>query len=284
MYSLSVRNSSGDSITLTGNEARYQVTDIQGLTPPAANVIVTGIAGMDGALLNSARLGTRQVVIYIRINGDVEENRIMLENVAGTKNSVRIYYTNRNRSVYIDGIVETFECGLFSQSEIAQIAVLCPQPYWLDVEQTLIQGIYTFGNVKFPLAINIGHPIYFSNVQGDGVADNDSDAETGLYFEYTLPANASYFIVVNSSTGDFLRVDYEFYADDIIKVNTMQGEKKLVLERDGNEIKLFSGLYEGSTFVQLRQGRNLIDFAVDGVYLNVGTDISIYFRKRYKGV
>ena len=43
----------GDTLTLTGNETDYQVIKIDGLNPPQAQINVTPIVGLDGAVFNS---------------------------------------------------------------------------------------------------------------------------------------------------------------------------------------------------------------------------------------
>lgn len=75
MYVLRVQNTRGEMLTLTQNEPRYQIVEIDGLNPPKANINSSTVAGMDGTQFISSKLEDRNIVITIKINGDVESNR-----------------------------------------------------------------------------------------------------------------------------------------------------------------------------------------------------------------
>ena len=78
MYTAAIENASGSVYVLTGDEPVYQVLSIQGLNPPSAQLNVTNIVGLDGAKYNSARLNTREIVVTVKITGEVEKNRLNL--------------------------------------------------------------------------------------------------------------------------------------------------------------------------------------------------------------
>ena len=78
MFEARIENTKGSILTLTNNESKFQLISITGLNPPKAQINVSTIAGLDGAKFNSAKLETRNVVINLKINGDVEENRQLI--------------------------------------------------------------------------------------------------------------------------------------------------------------------------------------------------------------
>ena len=114
MYTAKIENVNGEVMLLTNKESKYQVISITGLNPPKAQINTTPIVGLDGAKFNSSKLETRNIVITIRLNGDVEANRQALYNFFVTKKWCRFYYTNGSRNVYIDGYIDSVECDLFS--------------------------------------------------------------------------------------------------------------------------------------------------------------------------
>ena len=154
MYTAQIENSSGNLFTLTGNEPVYQILSITGLNPPNAQINTTTIVGLDGAVFNSSKLETRNLVLTIKINGDVETNRLLLYSYFKTKDKCTFYYSNNSRDVSIEGYVESVECDLFSNNELAQISIICPYPYF----KALTQIITDFSNVTpqfvFPFSIN----------------------------------------------------------------------------------------------------------------------------------
>ena len=102
MYTAKIENHNG-ILTLTGNESKWQVISITGLNPAPAQVNLTDIASLDGAKFNSSKLATRNIVITIRLNGDVESNRLFLYRYFSSKDNVTFYYKNSH--------LDTFKIG-----------------------------------------------------------------------------------------------------------------------------------------------------------------------------
>ena len=153
MFDLSVKNISGDVLRLTRN-VNYTITGVEGLTPVAAN-INTSTAGInDGVLYNSARLGYRNIVITLYFTQDAEKNRIRLYNYFQTKQFCMLYFSNDTRNVKISGYVETFECDLFVLGQTAQISIICPNPYFKNVSETVNSGSAVTSMLEFPTEFN----------------------------------------------------------------------------------------------------------------------------------
>ena len=51
---------------------QYCLYDIDGLNPVAATINTTEFATSDGAMFNSARIGTRNIVLYIKIYPEID--------------------------------------------------------------------------------------------------------------------------------------------------------------------------------------------------------------------
>ena len=81
MYTATVTNSSGTTLSLSQNENNYQVIEITGLSSAGAAVNITALAGVPGGIFNSAHINTRNIVINLALNGNIEENRINLYNM-----------------------------------------------------------------------------------------------------------------------------------------------------------------------------------------------------------
>ena len=135
MFTLKVENSKGAILELTDNEENYQITKISGLNPPNANINTSNYANSDGFSFDSSRIPNRQVVITVYINGDVEKNRLTLYKYFRNKEWCKIYYESESRNVYIEGYVQTLEVSPFDMKQIAQISILCPNPYFKDLEK-----------------------------------------------------------------------------------------------------------------------------------------------------
>lgn len=287
MYQARLENSRGSFITLTGREAEYQIVKIIGLNPPSAHLNMASVAGLDGSMFNSARLNNRNIVITVRINGSVEENRQRLYTFCPTKEKVRFYYENQNRDVYIDGYVESVECDLFSDSEKAQISIICPQPYFMDTEETQVDGSSVTALFTFPFSIEEDDPIPISEYVIDNTIDlyNDAESEVGCLIDIDVNADISTILIQNTGTGESFTLTGTFLSGDHITINTVKGQKAVTLTRDGVKSNIFSAMQKGSTFFQLSAGDNFFSYVVDGSpSSNADIDIWFTFFKMYRGV
>lgn len=287
MFTAKLENSRGDVITLTGNETDYQIISIRGLNPPSARLNTSSVAGLDGAMFNSARLNTRNIVITAKINGDVESNRQNLYRYCPTKEKVRFYFKNNNRDVYIDGYVDTVECDLFSNSERMQISIICPQPYFMDTSETHVDGRSTNSLFTFPFSIDVGHPIPFSEIVVDNTIDlfNDSESEIGAIIDITVGDAVNSIMIRNTGTGETFTLSAAFLAGDHITIDTIKGQKSVTLLRDGVYSNLFGAMQRGSVFFQLATGDNFFSYVVDGdASYNTNVTIMFTFFKMYRGV
>ena len=140
MFTLKVENTRGAVLELTDNEENYQVTEISGLNPPNANINTSSYANGDGSSFNSSRIPDREIVITVYINGDIQKNRLALYKHFRNKEWCKIYYEDDLRDVFIEGYVQALDVSSFTQKQVAQISILCPNPYFKDVE-TIVQSI-----------------------------------------------------------------------------------------------------------------------------------------------
>lgn len=286
MYTLTVENQIGNTITLTQKENVYQIQQIEGLDPPKATINFTDIVGMDGAAFNSARLATRELVFYIRINGNAERNRINLYTFFTPKAKIKVYYTNGERNVYIEGYVSSFECDLFQKGELAQITVICPQPYWKDAQE-IVDDISNVRNLfVFPFSIDEWEPIPISDYTEDRQTNvvNYSLTDTGLVIKALFSGSVNKLEIRNATTGEDFTVSYNFVDNDILTINTYIGQKSITLLRAGQTVNIFPSIAQGSVFFQLHPGVNMFEFKADDGATDDDVTIQMIRRTEYAGV
>lgn len=155
MYTLIVENAYNEQLELTHNDA-YVITSIDGLDPPDATINTTKNANSDGSVFNSSYLNDRQIIITMAINSPAELNRIALYQYFKTKMPLTLHYQNASRNVYINGYVQQMNIGFFDKKQIAQIIIVCPNPYFMDMatqSEVLSDVIDAF---EFPFEIESG--------------------------------------------------------------------------------------------------------------------------------
>lgn len=264
MFVCKVENARGAIVHLTQNESNYQIINIGGLNPPSAQINTTKIAGMDGTRFNSASLNQRNIVFTIRLQGDIETNRLYLYSFFRSKEPCKIYYKNHSRDVYIEGYVETVECDLFTNNEIMQISVLCPNPYFKGMEEIITDISKTVGAFSFPFAID-PPGVAFSVLDTSLVTNvlNQSESGTGVIIVIDVLDAVHTIQLNNVTTGEIFTLEYAFVERDRIVIDTNKGNKSVILQRDAVTSNLFTAVKKSSVFFQLDAGDNLFSYIVD---------------------
>ena len=117
-----IENAKGDKLEFN-DETKYQLYEVDGLHPPNASISSSNNVG-DGSIITNARVPSRNIVLYIAINGNVEVNRLNLYQYAQVGKYMKMYFSNNSKNVWIEGRVETIETSMFSNKQVCQISSL----------------------------------------------------------------------------------------------------------------------------------------------------------------
>lgn len=283
MFTLRIENTKRNEITLTQNESNYQVIDVEGLAPPKAQLYTNAVANMDGEKFKSSKLDMRNLVLTIKINGDVETNRINLYKYFGAGKWCKVYYKNGSRDVFIEGYVETINCPLFTINQQMQISIVCPTPYFKSVDIIYTDISVVIARFTFPFSI-AESGVIISQLIPNKVTTvmNDGEFETG--FKIVMRALADKIstpTIYNVDTGEYLSVDVVLNKGDVLRVNTNKCSKSIIKIVDGVETNIINYLANGSTWLQLDAGAN--DFTYD---VNNADRLEVIFEyhHQYEGV
>ena len=282
MFSLKIRTESGAYLNFPTHTG-YTITKIDGLCPPGATLNFSTMANFDGSRYNSGRLNPRNIVIYLHIHSPVEQNRLNLYNYFRGNTKVRIYYKNDSLDVCIDGYVETSEIDLFTMSETAQISIICPDPYWRETTTTEISFSNVVSNFKFPFSIAAAG-IPFSTVHSSStVMIPDVHVQKGFVIEFHARTNQILNPrIINRTTQQFFGVDFDMNVGDVIRINTQRGQKSVTLIRGGTETNILNSMTNGSNWLQLAIGTNILTYECAVGAENLSVFLSI--QKYHEGV
>lgn len=258
MFILKIENSKGEIFELTRDSANYYIIGVQGLTRPATAVNSSTGGTVDGAFYNSSRVEQRNIVIDIVINGDIEANRQRLYQIFPMKTKCTVYFTNANRNVQIDGYVEVLEGDLFVQREQIQISIICPRPYFEDLETLYTELSRIVRKFEFPFSIEENEPIPFSEIVDYPLCtiNNGGDVASGCIMTVTFTANVTGLTIYNSTSQTFIGFNYIFAAGDTLTINTNTGQLSAIVTRSGQNVNILNYLTEGSTWFKLSPGDN----------------------------
>ena len=293
MFKLKIENENGEVITLTGRETMYQVISVEGLNPPNANVRRSSVAGMDGTKYMSANLEERNIVLTIRINGDVERNRLQLYRWFKTRHWCKVYYSNGSRDVYIEGYIETTECGLFSISEQMQVSIVCPDPYWLSAQEIVTDISQIIGAFEFPFAFG-ARGVESPTITDDAIEfsqfilsrivtiTNEGEDDTGLIIQITANDTVVNPVIYNAYTKEFFRMKMTMNEGDVLTINTTKGQKSVMLQSGITTTNQINKVVRDSTWLSVGKGENFFTYDAD----EGSADMHILFthRTKYQGV
>lgn len=261
MYTASISSSAG-TLVLTNNEDKYQIMEITGIDPPTVNVNTTYLAGIDGSMFNFAKLNNRNIVIMMKINGNVEANRQAIYAKLPLKAPITFYFKNVSKDVKISGYVDSISCPLFTGKEVIQISLICPNPVFME------------------------NRVRTSQIAPVGSTINNQNQTIGVTITVTVVSDFSAIVITNVSTiTQSIILSGTWIAGDTITVNTRVGEKSVVLTRNGAATNIFSFLDIVSELFPLSVGFNRISYEIDGNAANSSkANVSISYSYEYGGV
>lgn len=283
MLHVIAENKKGEQINLTSND-NYALLSVGGLTPPTATINTAVIATSDGAVFNSSRLGTRNIVLLIAPLNSIETNRINLYQYFKSKQYIKLYLENNTRSVWIEGYIENIEGDLYTNKQQLQISIICPDPYFKDTAT----GLYTFSNIidlfEFPFAIEEtpGVPISELGEFVEIAITNNSDDDTGIIITMLANAAVENPTIYNMTTNEYFTLDIELDTGDVVTIDTRRGHKTVTLNQDGVITNIINNMAQGSTWLNLVVGDNIFSYTCESGAANL--NIGVELQPIYEGV
>lgn len=279
MFKATVKNGRGESLQLFPG-VDYAV-EIDGLTPVNTTLNFSTVGINDGSLYNSGRKENRNIVLHIKPLRKIEENRIRLYRFFPLKKAVEFYFKNGSRDVYIEGIVESVDGSLFTESQTIQVSIICPSPDFKALEESVDDVSQVVSLFSFPFSIP-KEGVAFSRI--DKVAEknvyNSGDAESGLIIEMRALGAASNPTIYDEA-GNSFGLTIALQEGDVITINTNSGEKGVTLLRDGKKTNIINLVKPNPTWFRLQPGDNVfLHSAVNSDLLQ----IVFKHRSQYEGV
>lgn len=303
IHSVTVTNYLGDQLIMElgkPEESGFLITKIDGLDPPEGDISLTELAATDGSYYNSARVNTRNIVIYLKLlfAKTVEEARLMSYKYFPVKKNINLLIETDNRLAMIDGYVETNSVDIFSDSETAQISILCPYPYFYSAGEdgnqvTVFSGIEPIFEFSFSNESLTEPLLEFGEIRNkqENLIVYHGDAEVGVKITIHAIGEASNISIYNIHTREVMHIDTDkietisgqaLSAGDDIIINTTVGNKYVHLVRKGVTINILNALDKYSDWFTLSQGDNIFAYTADSGSNNL--QFKVENRLLYEGV
>lgn len=264
MYKLKIVNEYGKSYTLTQND-KLNITLLDGFYSSSATINTSKVGVKPGERLASRSTNKRNIGIYFDILTDVMKIRKEMYNVFISGAKVTCYYENAENNVLIEGIVEDFTVNPHEQMTTGQIVLVCPYPYFKDINIIIDDIASVISNFTFPFSLpEEGNPFSFfdTNVQKNIV--NNGNIESGMKIELSsVGGSVVNPRIYNRENRKFIGLGtdekpFEMVAGDLITIDTE--EKKVSLYRDGKTTNIFNSLSKNISWLTLSPGDNIFTF------------------------
>ena len=233
MYNAIVlENADGDKLNF-GMGYPFEVVDIDGLYPPTATINTSQVALMDGAKYNSSKLNMRTINFAFAIVQDPQSNRIEVFKVLRSKQYIKMRYTGKYRDVYIEGYIESINISYFAIRQVVTVVIICPNPYFLEDQLTVneLASVVDMFHFPFPTEDDIVFG-YFNNNIGISI-ENKGDVACGMIITLRALSNVSDPKIFNYISREFIGLDIDMIAEDVVTIDTRQGQKSATLLRSG---------------------------------------------------
>ena len=282
MFILIAENEYGEQLELTNNPA-YVIKSIAGLDPPDATINTTKNAGEDGSKYNSGSVGNRTLTLTVAINSPAEPNRIALYTYFKTKKKTRIYYSNDTRDVYIDGYVQRMTVGFFEKKQVAQIVILCPQPFFNAIDENIVDFSSTTAGFEFPFSLP-AEGAAFSTITLDDNKNiiNGGDVESGFVIKLAAFGDVVNPQIYNMQTNEFFKLTITLADGDEVTIDTRKKQKSVTLTSGGVTSNIIGHLDQGSTWLSLNPGDNI--FLVTATTTPENMIVTAIERDQFEGV
>lgn len=256
----------------------YAIDQIEGLSPPDADIHLHQMALIDGQKYNGAKVQIRTLRIAFAIERDAEASRLYAYQVLRLKRPVTVHYVSELRDVKIVGYVQKCTAAHFNMKQTITAEILCPEPYWQSYDEIINDMSQYLDNFHFPFHSTATEPIIFGILQNlaTGTVINDGEVDTGITITAAFASNAEDLEIINYTDGESFVVRYSFLAGDELTVDSREGRKSVTLLRNGAQANLFNYIDPDSVWPVIRPGQTTFVFTITS-----GTLSDVAFRAEH---
>jgi hypothetical protein len=282
IQSLTVTNYLGESLTIpmkNSESTGFILHDMTGLGPPTASVNTSKVATKDGSKYNSARAEERNIVLpmYFTPIPTIEDARHRSYKYFPLKKPVILAFKTDNRECQIVGYVETNEPDICSDREGCQVSIICPNPYFSSIYDTVTSFSGVEAAFEFPFSnedttnphIEFGKIV----VKAENLVRYEGDAESGVQIRITASATVKNITIYNVDTRGTMHIYHDklvaltgfgIVKGDEIIITTDKGSRSVTLLRNGKSTNILNAIDpRNDEWFSLTKGDNIFAYTAD---------------------
>lgn len=282
IQSLTVTNYLGESLTIpmmNSESTGFILHDMTGLGPPTASVNTSKVATKDGSKYNSARAEERNIVLpmYFTPIPTIEDARHRSYKYFPLKKPVILAFKTDNRECQIVGYVETNEPDICSDREGCQVSIICPNPYFSSIYDTVTSFSGVEAAFEFPFSnedtsnsrIEFGKIV----VKAENLVRYEGDAESGVQIRIAASATVKNITIYNVDTRGTMHIYHDklvaltgsgIVKGDEIIITTDKGSRSVTLLRNGKSTNILNAIDpRNDEWFSLTKGDNIFAYSAD---------------------
>lgn len=289
---LTYTNERGESLVFSpASSYHVNFKDVTGLSDVRNAIYSTNSMGQDGDTYLGYRIESRDIDIV----GHIKERdkqaaqslRRKLNRILNPQYEATLTYEFGSFKRIIGCKID--DAPLFKRKPIFEqftIQLSCLNPFWREEAETREDIATWIGGFEFPvpdgLQISDGWQIGYRQPSLIVNVYNSGDVKSGIRIEFRALGALSNPQLLNVDTQEFIKLNINLVAGDVLTISTGYGEKAVKLKRDGVETDAFRYLDVDSSYLQLSVGDNLFRYSAASNVENL--EVSIYHNNLYLGV
>lgn len=289
---LTYTNERGESVVFS-HASSYHVNfkDVSGLSDVRNAIYSTNSMGQDGDTYLGYRIESRDIDIVGHIK---ERDKNAAQSLRRTLNRILNPQYEATLTYEFGDFKRVIGCKIddapiFKRKPIFEqftIQLSCLNPFWREEAETREDIATWIGGFEFPvpdgLEITDGWQIGYRQPSLIVNVYNSGDVKSGIRIEFRALGALSNPQLLNVDTQEFIKLNIDLEAGDVLTVSTGYGEKAVKLRRGGAELDAFRYLDVDSSYLQLAVGDNLFRYSAEENAENL--EVSIYHNNLYLGV
>jgi len=282
---LIITNEAGESIDLYTDEG-IRLVSLDGIGYETS-IKSMEVHGQDGALYQDNQLKPRNMPIIVRYRGPAwkhEQHKNRLTRLIANKQILTIQNVTDNIDVYIKGYVEWVRTPPNIHPMNTHISITCTDPYWKDSNSRTVVISGTELCWRFPFTIP-DKGMMFERTRSALITPvyNNGSVESGAVFTLKAVTACTNPKLLHVDTGEYIQVTVDMVAGDVLEICTKFDEKSIYFTHEGERIDYYNYRVYGSTFFQLRTGKNSIKYTVDSGVQHA-LEITCDFDTKFGGI
>lgn len=280
-----------DNISLNFGDrfSPFLLMNCDGIYSVNNNVSTSANTMIDGSTYLGSVTKMRNIILTIADKENHQINRNLLYQLFKPKSPGTFAYVENGLSKIIDYYVESINIDSVKNVRVAEISLLCPDPFFRDLQdisvlmagwQKLFEFPHEFLDAKEQLGTRLTEKL--KEIPNESAADN-----IGITAILTAEGNVLNPGLFHVESGSTIKIGtnlkpLNLSSGDKVIITTSTNNKNVYLESNGETTVINEYLDETSDFFQLQHGKNSLRYSAD-----VGEDylsVEIRFRYRYLGV